>query len=160
MNVKNHAMQYEIVTLPKKTVVGLCARTSNQAPDMSDKIGGLWRSLFEEGVYAAIPNKSTQTTLGLYSDYAGDEKDAYDVTVGCEVALAEQLPQGAICKTIPAGNYAKFIIHGDPVNAVMQFWMKLWELPLDRAFTADFEEYLPNDKDDGTCEIHIYISLK
>lgn len=153
-------MQYEIVTLSEKTVVGLCARTSNQAPDMSAKIGGLWRCLFEDGVYAAIPNKSTQTTLGLYSDYAGDEKDAYDVTVGCEVSVAEHLPQGAICKTIPAGNYAKFIIHGDPVNAVMQFWTELWKMPLDRAFTADFEEYLPNDKDDGTCEIHIYLSLK
>lgn len=152
-------MQYEIVQLSEKTVVGLCTRTSNLAEDMSAKIGGLWRSFFEDGVYAAIANKSTQTTLGLYSDYAGNEKDAYDMTVCCEVSSAENLPPHLTKKTIPAGKYAKFVIHGDPVNAVMQFWMKLWKMPLDRAFTADFEEYI-SVNEDGSGEIHIYISLK
>ncbi len=152
-------MKYEIVSLPEKTVVGLNARTCDQDADMSAKIGGLWKTFFEEDVYTSIPNKSTQSTLGVYSNYAGDEKDAYDITVCCEVSCAENLPQGTVVKTIPAGTYAKFSITGDPVVDVMRFWTALQEMPLDRAFIADFEEYI-SVGEDGRCDIHIYISLK
>ena len=151
-------MYDEIVVLEEKLVAGLCARTSNAAPDMSAVIGGLWKRFYEEGIYASIPNKKNDRALGLYSDYEKDETGAYDITVCCEVTSAEGMPEGIAVKTIPGGRYAKFIVKGG-VQAVGAFWKKLWRMKLPRSFTGDFEEYLPL-KEGEEPEIHIYIALK
>ena len=36
-------MNYEIVELKEKTIVGFTARTSNEDPQMGAIIGGLWK---------------------------------------------------------------------------------------------------------------------
>ena len=41
-------MEYEVVTLEEKIAVGICARTSNTAPDMGAVIGGLSMGLGTE----------------------------------------------------------------------------------------------------------------
>lgn len=57
-------------------------------------------------------------------------------------------------KVIPAGKYAKFSIHGDMVEAVANTWKEIWQTPLDRTFTGDFEEYIT------MTDIDIYIAVK
>ena len=47
-------MNYEIVELKEKIVVGLIARTNNNAPDMGVVIGGLWNRFYQEGTYSSI----------------------------------------------------------------------------------------------------------
>ena len=61
-------MEYEVVTLEEKIAVGICARTSNTAPDMGAVIGGLWNR-FYDGIHAAIPYKANEKSLGIYADY-------------------------------------------------------------------------------------------
>jgi len=61
--------------------------------------------------------------------------------------------------TIPNGKYAKFILIGEPQKAIGEFWAKLWNLNLDRAYSADFEEYQNNSEDINNQEIHVYISI-
>ena len=39
-------MEYEIVNLNQKTLVGLSAKTSNNSPDMGNIIGGLWEKFW------------------------------------------------------------------------------------------------------------------
>lgn len=152
-------MQYEIVTLKQKTMVGITARTSNSAPDMGMLIGGLWQRLFEKRLFFSIPDKANDFAVGLYSGYSGHAHDEYDVTVGCEVTRAERLPEGAITKVIPAGRYAKFVVFGDKVTAVAGAWEKIWTLPLPRSFTGDFEEYV-HTEENGDCEVHMYVALR
>ena len=77
-------MDYELVTLNEKTVVGLCARTSNRSPDMGAVIGGLWQTYYQGGIYPQISGKKNGKALGIYSDYTGPDKSEYKVTVGCE----------------------------------------------------------------------------
>ena len=159
-------MDYEVVYLEEKKVAGLSARTNNQAPDMGTVIGGLWEN-FYTSAYDKIRQKTNDKSLGIYTDYAGSEKDDYTILVGCEV---ESFPDYSITKTenqeeekpltfltIPAGKYAKFIVHGDVHLAVAKFWVQLWKMDLPRSFTCDFEEY-QNSSMEG-AEIHIYISL-
>lgn len=102
-------MTYEIVRLSAKTIVGLQARTSHADPAAGAVIGGLWGRLYA-GLYETIPGKLNGKSIGLYTGYAGD---AYDVVVGCEAADGKELPAGAVQAVIPAGRYAKFIVHGD-----------------------------------------------
>jgi len=151
-------MNYEIINLHEKTVVGLSARTNNTAPDMGTVIGSLWGRFYQEGIYAAISDKKNDKSLGIYTDYAGDEKDDYSIIVACEVEKAQNMPQGTIKRTIPAGKYAKFIVKGDVKDAVAMFWQELWRMNLPCSFGCDFEEY-QNESMEDTC-IHIYIGLK
>lgn len=159
MQEMEELMDYEVVKLEEKTVVGLMARTSNTSPDMGMVIGGLWQRFFQEGVFASIADKKNEKSLGIYTDYAGDEKNDYSVLVACEVAGegTEALPEGTVVRKIAEGNYAKFVVKGHMQKAVAEFWEKLWQMDLPRAFTSDFEEYQNSDMEHA--EIHIYISL-
>lgn len=152
-------MNYEIVTLKEKIAVGISARTNNTSPDMSAVIGGLWNRFYNEGIYASIPEKTTGKALGIYTDYAVDEKADYTVVVASET---DQIPPEenvyTVCR-IPAGRYAKFVIHGDMVQSVAAAWAQIWQMDLPRAFLCDFEEYQNEDMGDQ-AEIHIYIGLK
>lgn len=150
-------MTYEIVVLEEKIVAGLAARTNNSAPDMGMVIGGLWKSFYEDGVYAAIGDKINNKALGIYTDYAGDEHDDYTAMAACE-ALGGAVPDGAVVRTIPAGKYARFIVKGDHQQAVAQFWMQLWQMELPRAYVCDFEEYQNEEME--AAEIHVYIGLR
>jgi predicted transcriptional regulator YdeE len=153
-----YLMNYEVVELNEKTVVGLTLRTSNKDENMTQAIGGLWQKFYQNGIYQAILNKQNNCSIGLYSNYENDVNGAYDVTVCCEVSKAENLPKEAEVKIIPQGKYAKFVVRGHMQTAVAEFWEKLWSMELSRKYSCDFEEY----QGDGymeNCEIHMYISI-
>ena len=143
-------MNYEIVELKEKTIVGFTARTSNEDPQMGAIIGDLWKQLYTPENTEKIQNRVNSYAIGLYSDY---DKEGYQVTAGFEVSDAES-GNGFTVKTIPAGRYAKFSVHGDMIEAVANSWKEIWETSLDRTFTGDFEEYLSQE------DIDIYIAIK
>ncbi|WP_313074047.1 GyrI-like domain-containing protein [Lacrimispora sp.] len=146
-------MDYKVVQLEEKIIVGVSALTGNSDPDMGEIIRGLWKELYQGGVSVMIKNKSNQYAIGLYSDYTSNQ---YCVTVGNEVFNAENAD--LTVKIIPAGKYAKFSVHGNMEKAVANAWGKIWQMDLDRSFTGDFEEYLSDDRND--CDIDIYIAIK
>ncbi|MFD2114323.1 GyrI-like domain-containing protein [Paenibacillus yanchengensis] len=146
-------MKYEIVHLEQKTVVGVSAITGNTDPNMGEIIQGLWDKLYQSGINVSIENKINQYAIGLYSDYSNDQ---YCVTVGNEVSKA--VNDELTTKTIPAGKYAKFSVHGPMGTVVAEAWGEIWKMDLDRSFTGDFEEYLNNDWEN--TDVDIYIALK
>lgn len=152
-------MDYEIVTLETKKIAGLTARTGNHDPECGRIIGGLWQSFIEDELAERMDELTSPYTIGLYSDYGTDD---YDVTVGMAVsdACADRLLSGGMAvKTIPAGKYAKFSLTGNVVTAVQNAWAQIWQLPLDRSYAADFEEYL-DQHEDGSASINIYVALR
>lgn len=146
-------MNYEVVTLEEKIIVGVSAVTSNNDPEMSKIIGKLWEKLYYDGINESIKNKINEYAIGLYSDYEGEN---YCVTAGNEVSKVEN--EGLSVKVIPAGKYAKFSVHGNMETAVAESWGEIWKMDLDRSFTGDFEEYLNADFENA--DIDIYIALK
>lgn len=150
-------MNYEIIKLQEKTVVGVKARTKNSDENMPKVIGGLWNR-FYNGVYQSIENKLNQKSIGLYSNYEQGYMGEYDITVCCEVENKASVSNDLVLTTIPSGLYAKFIVHGNVQTAVCKFWEQVWTMPLDRKFSFDFEEY-QGGTDMDNAEIHIYIAL-
>ena len=146
-------MNYEIMNLEEKIIVGVSAITSNDDPKMGEVIGSLWGKLYEGGINEIIKNKVNEYAIGLYSDY---EDNKYCVTLGNEVSSVEN--EELIVKKIPAGKYAKFSIEGHMQKAVAEAWNKIWQMDLDRSYKADFEEYLNADYDNA--KINIYISVR
>lgn len=146
-------MDYQIVTIEEKRVAGVSAVTNNASPDMGQIIGGLWDK-FYKNVFSTLKGVKSEKSMGIYTDYK--ENGDYTTMVCAEVDSNEQ---SAEKMTIPAGKYAKFIVHGNVVTAVQQFWTELWNMELDRAFICDFEEYQAGEDMDN-MEIHMYISIK
>ena len=101
-----------------------------------------------------INDKANNKSIGMYHKYQpnGD----YTVSICAEVNSTNQNYEVI---TIPSGKYAKFIVKGNVVTAVQEFWQKVWNMNLDRSFVCDFEEYQAGDDMDN-MEIHMYISLK
>lgn len=148
----NEMMEYEVVTLPEKMIVGVSEVTGNQDPKMGEIIGELWNQLYQGGLYQRIQNKKTPYSIGLYSDYT---EDKYCVTVGCE---AEQAGNESLSmKRLPAGKYAKFAVHGNVVTAVQDAWTEIWKMDLPRSYTGDYEEYVSSEMEQA--DINIYIAL-
>ena len=125
-------MEYEIVNLKQKTLVGLSARTSNDSLDMGNVIGGLWGNFYTGGIHEQIKNRVNEFAIGLYSDYTEDKK-GYCITVGNEVSNVDE-------------------------NNKDLAWQQIWDMDLDRSFTGDFEEYKNSEVENA--EIDIYVALK
>lgn len=146
-------MNYEIVNLEEKIIVGVSAITSNDDPKMGQVIGELWEKLYQGGINKIIKNKANEYAIGLYSDY---EDNKYCVTVGNEVSRVEN--EELVVKKIPSGKYAKFFIEGYMQKAVAEAWSEIWQMDLERSYKVDFEEYLNADYDNA--KINIYIALR
>lgn len=146
-------MNYEIVNLQQKTVVGVSAVTSNTDPEMGKIIENLWVKLYHGGINPTIKNKINEYAIGLYSDYVDGQ---YCVTAGNEVSEAQN--DELDVKVIPAGKYAKFSVHGHMETVVAQAWQEIWQMDLERSYTGDFEEYLNADLENA--DIDLYIALK
>lgn len=155
-------MQYQTVELSEKTVVGIAARTNNHSPEMGKIIGGLWGKFYQGGIYNSIQNKCTKTSLGIYSEYEGNQDDDYTVTIGTEVSSDEKIPADCVTLKIPAGKYAKFTLKTTMEKCPFEIgalWTEIWKTDLNRTFVADFEEYC-EVQSDGSEIVNIYIGLK
>lgn len=154
-------MNYKIVELKEKTVVGISARTNNSSPEMSAVIGGLWEK-FYSGVYRQIPHKSNEFALGIYTEYENDENGGYTVMTACEVSAVDE-NNSLETRKIPAGKYAEFVIEGElntseQLEEISRLWQEIWKMNLNRSYTANFEEY--RSADPNKADIHIFIGLK
>lgn len=151
-------MNYQIVQLQAKKVAGLKIRTNNQSETMGREIGALWQK-FYNGAFSSIPGQVTGYGIGLYTNYASDQSGDYDMFACCEVTEEAVIPEQFETAVIPAGSYAEFVVHGDVQRDVAAFWEELWQMPLNRSFTGDFEEYRCTDSMEN-ARIHIFIALK
>ncbi len=158
-------MDYEIVTLEEKTVAGILVRTANNDPEMMGKIGLVWQRFFNGGEGGEAPasrciaDRKNDTALGLYTNYQSDVNGSYDMIACYEVTGTAKLPPQFTSAVIPSGRYAKFTFHGDAEKDTGSFWNAVWNTPLERAYTGDFEEYPPSAAHQDS-DIYIYIALK
>ena len=146
-------MEYQIVELQERTVVGLGTRVKNDAPDMVEKIGNVWNQFMSEGLQKLHVALGTPT-FGIYTNYDWAE-GSYDMIAACQ---SDVCPEEFRKVTIPAGKYAKFSFRGDVKQATADMWGKIWNEPLPRACAVDFEEYSSVDFN-GQGDISIYIGL-
>lgn len=151
-------MEYEIVTLTKKVVVGKSTRTINENGKSMKDIGSMWQKFINECIYESIKNKVDGKGIGLYTEYEGDETKPYTFMCCCEVTEHDN-SDGLEMKIINEGKYAKFTIKGNIVKAVGEAWCKIWDMDLDRKYDSDFELYHNDSEDINKQTIDIFVSL-
>lgn len=146
-------LNYEIVELPERTVVGMGLRTRNDAPDMTARIGGVWAAFLGEG-RRKLNAAPEAPCFGLYTNYDWTD-GSYEMLAAAQSGVC---PEGFRRVTIPAGKYARFTTHGDVGRATAELWGRIWTQTLSRACRVDFEEY-GQPGPDGQADIAIYVGL-
>lgn len=147
---------YEIVFLEEKILTVLNPmRLSNADPKISNKIGLVWSDFSKR--CSEVENKVTNKPICTYSNYKSDEKGYYDVSIGYETFKDCIIEDGWVKKIIPSGKYAKFVVRGNVIKEVPNFWVDIWKMNLPRKFECDFEEYC--NADILNSQVNVYISL-
>ncbi|WP_066495895.1 GyrI-like domain-containing protein [Abyssisolibacter fermentans] len=152
-------MNYEIITLEEKKIVGISKKIINNGEAVKD-IAEMWNQFNVKNIYNEILDKAVPNVMGIYYDYEGDYTKPYNFMIGCEVKKSDSLNEEMSQIIIPSGKYAKFTVRGNVQKAVGEGWMKIWNMNLDRAYTYDFELYRNNSEDMSDMIVDIFIALK
>ena len=151
----------EKLTIESFKVIGISVRTTNKNNQVAKDIGDLWGRFINDKVLEAIPNKIDNTIYSIYTDYESDHTKPYTTILGCKVKNLDTIPVGMVGKSIKGGNYVKFSTKGDLMkDLVINKWFEIWEMDLNRLFTADFEVFGEKAQDPADAEIDILIAIK
>jgi len=142
-------------------VIGISVRTTNENGQVAKDIPLLWEKMVNEDILNSIPNRIDNTLYSIYTDYEKDHTKPYTTVLGCQVENLDNIPDGMVGYSFDGGEYLKFTIKGDvSKDLVINEWMKIWEMDLDRVFTADFEVYGEKAQNPLDAEVDILIAVK
>lgn len=151
----------KIIKIEPFSVVGISVRTTNENGRSMTDIGGLWQRFISENIAARIPNKIDNTVYSVYTDYESDHTKPYTTILGCRVKRLDTVPEEFTIKHIEGGDYTVFTAQGKISEGfVTQQWIKIWEAPISRAYTADFEVYDDRAGDPENAEVDILVAIQ
>lgn len=141
-------------------IIGIAIRTTNENDQAAGEIASLWGRFLNDNILKAIPNKVNNTVYSLYTDYEGDHTQPYTAILGCAVSSLDDIPEGMEGKSIAGGNYVKISAQGDLTKGlIVAEWTKIWEMGLNRAFTADFEVFDESEKNPMDVRVDFLVAV-
>lgn len=142
-------------------IIGISVRTTNENNQAAKEIADLWGKFMGQNVLGAIPNKIDNTIYSIYTDYESDHRKPYTAILGCKVSSLNSIPDEMIGKSFDGGDYLKLSAKGDLMKGlIVNKWTEIWDMNLDRAFTADFEVFGEKAQNPNDAEIDFLIALK
>lgn len=142
-------------------VIGIAVRTTNENQKAARDIPVLWNKFMTEGIVNQIPNKADRTIYCIYTDYEKDYTKPYTTILGCKVNSLDTIPEGMVGKIIESSDYSKQTIKGNLAEGIVyNEWLKIWNMDLDRSYTADFEIYDERAQNPENAEVDIFIAVK
>lgn len=152
---------YQVIQKPAVTVIGIECRTSNASEAGPHDIPKHWEKFYQENTISKIPNKASNEVIALYCDYEGDYTQPYSLVIGCPVSSLDDIPEGMVAKTIPAGAYAIFRATGEHPKVLIETWGQIWQQQnLDRTYTGDYEVYGDKFISGSPKELDVYIAIE
>lgn len=149
------------VTIQPFKIIGIGVRTTNENNQAAQEIAALWQRFMHDNVLATIPNKVDDTVYSLYTDYEGDHTQPYTALLGCKVENLDEIPEGMLGKSFEGGSYVKTTAQGDLMKGlIVNHWSKIWEMGLDRTFTADFEVFGEKAQNPTDAEVDFYVAVR
>lgn len=142
-------------------LIGIAIRTTNEGQKADKEIAELWQRFMGENILGKISNKVDNTIYSLYTEYEGDHTKPYTVILGCKVESLDEIPEGMVGESFDGGTYVKTSAKGDLMKGlIVNHWAKIWEMDLDRAYTADFESFGEKAQNPSSAEVDFYIAVK
>ena len=158
----------KLVEIDEFSVMGIEVSTSpaREADRRTARLPQLWGVFFSQDIAGKIPHaKDRNEHLGLYSDYDQDPKSpnfgSYAAIAGCEVTEVEEVPEGMVAMTVPAGHYLLFEAKGPMPETLIQTWEEITRFfeatsQYVRAYTVDFDLYRKDEPE----TVEIFVSVK
>lgn len=151
----------EKVKIEPFEMIGISVRTTNDNGQGAKDIAALWDRFLSEQMLAKIPNKIDDTIYSLYTEYEGDHTMPYTAILGCKVSDLSLVPENMQGKYISGGHYIKITAQGDLTQGlIVNEWLKIFQMKLDRAFTADFEMFAAKAQNPLDAEVDFLVSIK
>ena len=142
-------------------MIGIAVRTTNQDGQAAQDIADLWGKFLSEGIPQKIPNKVDDTVYSLYTDYEGDHNQPYTTVLGCKVTSLDTIPKGMVGKSFDGGKYLETSAKGDLTQGlVVNQWMKIWEMDMDRRYAADYEVFGSKAQNPQDAEVDFLVAVK
>jgi predicted transcriptional regulator YdeE len=108
-----------------------------------------------------IPRKTSNDIYCVYTEYEKDYTRPYTVVLGCRVEREAAVPEGFQKITIRAGNYMVFTAKGRlDEGIVFRAWTAIWNSPLKRIYTTDFEVYGEKAGNGPNAEVDIFVATE
>jgi predicted transcriptional regulator YdeE len=145
-----HMNSAEKIELPALRFAGLTARVSNAEPEL---IGDHWRRFHADETVTRIAGKANPNVFAVYTEYESDYTGAYTLLIGYSVEADAVVPGGLRVIEVPAQQYAVILASGEQPQATWAAWQWVWASALDRAYTADFDEYIAP----GDVRLHVAV---
>jgi predicted transcriptional regulator YdeE len=98
--------------------------------------------------------------FALYTQYEEDYTKPYTYVLGCEVSSLDQIPKGMMGIEISPTPYAVFTARGAFPASLGSTWQSIWETPIERAYSVDFEIYPPTFHPESNPEVKVFIAVK
>ncbi len=152
-------MNYEVVEIEEKYLVGKKIRTTNEDWKCIQEMGALWQNFHGENFSARIDNVINSHSYGVYNNYESDLTKPYDYTAAVEVSECRDDTEEESFVKVPKGKYARFTGKGNVQEIVGQLWQQIWESDLKRSYLCDFEQYNNDSTDMNDQTVEVYISI-
>ena len=142
-------------------IIGISIRTTNENGQASQEIAELWQKFMTEAIVSKIPNKIDNDVYSLYTEYESDHTKPYTTILGCKVENLDNIPDGMVGSSFKGGNYIKTSAKGDLMQGlIVNHWSKIFEMDLERIYSADFEVFGEKAQNPSDAEVDFYVSIK
>ncbi len=151
----------QAVKMESFNIIGISIRTTNENGQASKEIAELWQKFISENIISKIPNKISNDIYSLYTEYESDHTKPYTTILGCKVENLDSIPNGMVGNSFKGGNYIKTSTKGDLMQGlIVNHWAKIFEMDLERVYTADFEIFGEKAQNPSDAEVDFYVSVK
>jgi predicted transcriptional regulator YdeE len=155
----NENLCFERVNLPEFFVAGIAVNTINQDGRSEKDIGDLWTRFTTENMAQEIDGKVSDDIYCVYTDYESDHTGWYTAVLGCRVDNADNLPGSFFTALIPSGDYHIYIPQGKFPESVASAWRQIWQTPIDRKYSADYDRYKAGARSFEETEVEVYLAV-
>jgi predicted transcriptional regulator YdeE len=151
----------QTVKITPFNIIGISIRTTNENGQASQEIAELWQKFMSEEIVSKIPNKVGNDVYSLYTEYESDHTKPYTTILGCRVENLDKIPDGMVGCSFKGGNYIKTSAKGDLMKGlIVNHWSKIFEMDLERIYSADFEIFGEKAQNPSDAEVDFYVSIK
>ncbi len=141
-------------------IIGLSVRTSNENGQAATDIPALWGRFMAEDISSKVTNKLSDEVYSLYTDYEKDHTTPYTTVLGYKVKDLEAIPEGLTGVQVPGKTFEVVTASGKLSDGIVyKAWTAIWDMPLKRAYSGDFEVYGAKAQNPEQAEVAIYIAL-
>ncbi|MGZ3811506.1 MAG: GyrI-like domain-containing protein [Mucilaginibacter sp.] len=150
---------FERLDIAEFFVSGIAVKTTNQEGRSQKDIGDLWTKFITENLSQQIGGKLSDDLYCVYTDYESDHTGWYTAVLGCMIEDPGYASNDFFTALVPAGYYHVYKPQGKFPECVSSTWRQIWQAPIDRKYSADYDRYKAGANSFEETEVEVYLAV-